>query len=100
MEVETALLDVDHCFDGWGGELHLHDELLHTRVSSALTRLVVCTRPALEHIAIEPVSHVNNAMGLMERQVATADALGVRVLQAGESMSADMSIRVEPARGG
>ncbi|MEN9538363.1 MAG: hypothetical protein RLZZ126_598 [Pseudomonadota bacterium] len=97
LDVEAALLDVDHCFDGWGGELHLQDELLHTRIRSALTRLVVCTRSTLEHIAIEPVSHVNNAVGLMERQVATADALGVHVLQPAESMSAEMSIRVRRA---
>ncbi len=97
MDVEAALLDVDHCFDGWGGELHLHDELFHTRVSSALTSLVVCTRAELGHIAIEPVSHVNNALGLVARGVASAEALGVRVLQPGESMSAEMTINVQAA---
>jgi aldose 1-epimerase len=98
MDVEAALLDVDHCFDGWSGELHLRDELFHTRVSSALGHVVVCTNAALGNIAIEPVSHVNNAIGLMERGVATADVLGLRVLQPGESMSAGMTIHVEKAR--
>ena len=98
MDVEAALLDVDHCFDGWSGELHLRDELFHTRISSPLGHVVVCTNAALGNIAIEPVSHVNNAISLMERGVATADALGLRVLQPGESMSADMTIHVEKVR--
>lgn len=97
MDVEAALLDVDHCFDGWSGELHLRDELFQIRVSSALASLVVCTNAALGNIAIEPVSHVNNAISLMERGVATAEALGLRVLQPGESMSAEMTIHVEAA---
>ncbi len=97
MEVEAALLDVDHCFDGWSGELHLRDALHHIRVSSTFTRLVVCTNTALDNIAIEPVSHVNNALNLMARGVASAEALGVRVLQPGESMSAEMTIRVDAA---
>ncbi len=97
MDVEAALLDVDHCFDGWSGELHLRDELFHTRVSSALASLVVCTNATLGHIAIEPVSHVNNALNLMARGVASAGALGVQVLQPAESMSAEMTIRVDAA---
>jgi aldose 1-epimerase len=97
MDVECALLSVDHCFDGWSGELHLLDELLHVRVSSALSRLVVCTNAGLGHIAVEPVSHVNNAIGLLERGAATAEALGVRVLQPGESLSAEMTVQVSRA---
>jgi aldose 1-epimerase len=98
LDADCATLDVDHCFDGWNGELHLRDELFHTRVSSSLNRLVVFAHPTQGCIAIEPVSHVNNAIGLMERQVATAEALGVRVLQPGESMSAEMTIRVDAAK--
>ena len=97
MDVEAALLDIDHCFDGWSGELHLSDELLRIRVSSTCACLVVCTNAALGHIAIEPVSHVNNALSLMARGVASAETLGVRVLQPGESMSTEMTIRVDAA---
>ncbi len=68
---------------------------LHTRITSHLERLVVFTNPAQDCIAIEPVSHVNNAISLMARGVADADALGLRVLQPGESMSCEMSIQVE-----
>ena len=48
LDSDCAMLDVDHCFEGWSG-------------------------------------------------AASADALGVRVLQPGESMSAEVSIQVEPA---
>lgn len=98
ISADCAILDVDHCFDGWSGELHLRDEKFHTRVSSTLRHLVVYTNTAQTCIAIEPVSHVNNAIELMARKVASADELGVRVLQPGESMSAEMTIHVEPAQ--
>lgn len=92
-----ADLKVDHCFDGWRGELHLRDALMHVRVSSNLSRLVVYTKPDVEMIAIEPVSHVNNALNLLARGVATADALGLVVLQPGETFSCEMRIDVERA---
>jgi aldose 1-epimerase len=95
LDQDCASLDVDHCFDGWSGALHLRDETLSVRVTSPLTRLVVFTNETKDFVAIEPVSHVNNAINLMARQVATADALGVRVLQPGESLSTGMSIHVE-----
>jgi aldose 1-epimerase len=75
--------------------VHLRDEQLHTRVSSSLNRLVVFTDATQDYVAIEPVSHVTNAVTLMGITGASADALGVRVLQPGESMSAEMSIYVE-----
>jgi aldose 1-epimerase len=48
-------------------------------------------------IAIEPVSHVNNALNLLARGAATADALGLVVLQPGETFSCEMRIDVERA---
>ena len=98
LNADCAALDVDHCFDGWNGELHLRDGKFNTRVSSSMQRLVVYTNPAQACIAIEPVSHVNNAIELMARKVASAEELGVRVLQPGESMSAEMTIRVDAAK--
>jgi aldose 1-epimerase len=86
---------VDHCFEGWPGVVHLRDEQLHTRINSNLNRLVVYTNETRNFVAIEPVSHVNNALNLMATSGTSAEALGVRVLQAGESMSAQMSIHVE-----
>ena len=95
IDEDCAVLNVDHCYDGWNGVLQLRDNQLHTRISSNLERLVVFTNPAQACIAIEPVSHVNNAISLMERGVASAEALGLRVLQPGESMSCEMSIHVD-----
>jgi aldose 1-epimerase len=94
LDADCGTLDVDHCFDGWGGTVDLHDEELHTRIQSKLGNLVVFTNENQDCIAIEPVSHVNNAVNLMARGVATAEALGVRVLQPGESMSCEMTIQV------
>ena len=97
LDTGTATLEVDHCYDGWNGDVDLRDALLHTRIRSTLTRLVVFTSPASDVIAIEPVSHVNNAINLMESGRASGLDLGVRVLQPGESLSAEMSIHVERA---
>jgi aldose 1-epimerase len=94
LDAQCAFLDIDHCFDGWNGTLHLRDELLHTCVNSGLSRLVVFTNDTRDFVAIEPVSHVNNAITLVD---AGADAaqLGLAILQPGESISAQMSITVE-----
>ena len=64
LEADCAVLDVDHCYDGWNGMAQLRDERLHIAVRSGLTRLVVFTSPARDGIAIEPVSHANNAVHL------------------------------------
>ncbi len=94
LDASCAFLDIDHCFDGWSGVVQLRDELLHTRVTSSLSRLVVFTNDTREFVAIEPVSHVNNAISLAN---AGADAaqLGLAILQPGESISAQMAITVE-----
>jgi aldose 1-epimerase len=98
LDVETASLTVDHCFDGWGGVLTLQDRVLRIRVSSALTRVVVFTNPQRGDIAVEPVSHVNNALSLMAQTGAKAEDLGVVVLQPGETFSCEMRVDVERAQ--
>ncbi|MBK9237781.1 MAG: aldose 1-epimerase [Rhodoferax sp.] len=91
-------LDVDHCYDGWCGALHLSDSLLHTTVSSSLHFVVVYTNASRDYVAVEPVSHVNNAINLLEQGAGVGlSELGVCVLQPGASMSAEMNIRVERA---
>ena len=95
LDGDCAQLDVDHCFDGWRGVVRLKDEQLRTRITSSLSRLVVFTNDTRDFIAIEPVSHVNNALGVPGKPLADAQALGVKVLQPGESMSVDMRIEVE-----
>jgi aldose 1-epimerase len=91
------LLEVDHCFDGWTGVAELRDTLLHTRVRSSLSRLVVFTNGTRDTVAIEPVSHVNNAISLVNAG-ADAAGLGLAVLQPGETFSAHMSIEMEHAK--
>lgn len=95
-DADCAALEVDHCYDGWDGTVHLHDDRLRVRVVSALTRVVVFNSASRPYLAIEPVSHVNNAVHLYAGG-APADALGLTVLQPGESMMAQMAIEVEAA---
>jgi aldose 1-epimerase len=97
LDADCGFLDVDHCFDGWDGVAHLRDERLHVRIRSNLSRLVVFTNDTRPFIAIEPVSHVNNAVNLYAAG-RPADELGLRVLEPGETMMAQMTIEVEAAR--
>ena len=53
------------------------------------------TNSTRNFVAIEPVSHVNNAVNLLDAGSSQADDLGIRVLAPGESLSAQMSIMVE-----
>ena len=94
LQADCATLTVDHCFDGWSGSVHLQDDVLDTHISSDLAQLVVFTTPARDNIAIEPVSHTNNALNLLAQGVASAEALGVRMLQPLETFSARMRIAV------
>ena len=98
LDADCAFLDVDNCFDGWNGVAQLRDESLRIRVGSSLSRLVVFTNDSKDFVCIEPVSHVNNAMNMMSLPGMSAELLGTRILQPGESMSADMRIDVEKVK--
>jgi aldose 1-epimerase len=97
IDADCAFLDVDHCFDGWDGVAHLRDEVMHVRVTSSMTRLVVFTNDTRDYIAIEPVSHVNNAVNLHAAGMPSSD-LGLAVLPMGESIMATMTIAAEAVR--
>ncbi len=97
MASRCADLDIDNCFEGWSGVAELRDELLCTRIDSNLPRLVVYTKPSIDCIAIEPVSHANNAINLAGANTDELERLGVRVLASGETFSAQMSIQVSAA---
>lgn len=94
LDADCGFLDVDHCYDGWDGMAHLRDERMHVRIRSSLSRLVVYTNDTSGFIAVEPVSHVNNAVNL-HAAGRPAEELGLRVLEPGESMMAQMTIEVE-----
>jgi len=95
---DVAALAVDHCFEGWSGGLEWSDTLLHVQVQSDLRRLVVFTRPELDCVAIEPVSHANNAFNRMAGAPSQAGALGVQLLLPGQTFSAQMRISVQANR--
>ncbi len=97
LDVACAALQVDHCFDGWQGEVVLQDPQLSVRVTSSLDHLVVFTNDTRDFVAIEPVSHVNNAVNMAGADPRQLQQLGVRVLQPGESLSASMRIETGPA---
>lgn len=83
---------VDHCFSGWNQRAVLvypgYRVLLE---ASSECRHIVCYSPGDERrfIALEPVTHVNNAFALAER--GTADT-GMRMLAPGEAMEISLSI--------
>jgi aldose 1-epimerase len=87
-------LTVDHCFDGWDGTLVLQDARMRVTVRSALRHLVVFTTPERDNIAVEPVSHVNNALNLMASTGVSAQSLGLQVLQPGQRWACSMHIEV------
>lgn len=97
LDAACGFLDVDHCFEGWSGQLALRDELLHTRLTSGLSRLVVFTNDTRDFVAVEPVSHVDNALSLAAAG-ADPDELGLAILEPGASISAHMSVNVERAK--
>lgn len=95
LDTDCKQLDVDHCFNGWSGSVQLLEGGLRSTLTSDLPCLVVFTTPERDSIAIEPVSHVNNALALATQLDVTPQSLGMRVLQPGESWAASMRIQVE-----
>lgn len=96
LDADCSVLDVDHCYEGWDGVADLRDDVLQVRVRSGLDRVVAFTNSSRDYVAIEPVSHVNNAVHLYAGGASAAE-LGLRVLQPGETMHAEMRIEVRPA---
>ena len=92
-------LDVDHCFDGWDGSLLLEDAVHQCIVESDMSRLVVYTKPDMNRVAIEPVSHVNNALQMADKAQAMLD-LGVKTLMPEQSFACNMQITITSGRFG
>jgi len=88
-------LTIDHCFEGWDGSVKIIDEEFAINVKSNLTRLVVYTQPESNSLAVEPVSHVNNALNMKPAIGHDPGEYGITTLQPGESISAYMSITIE-----
>ena len=88
-------LEVDHCYDGWNGQVKLIDSELSINVSSNLDRLVVYTKPGMDSVAIEPVSHVNNAINMSSNLGIDANQYGIKILNPGETINAQMTINIQ-----
>ena len=82
-----AELEVNNCFDGWSGTARLAwpDRRwgLALAADKVFGHLVVYTAPERDSIAIEPVSHANNALNLADRYNDSA----MHVLAPGETLS-------------
>ena len=89
-------LSIDHCFDQWQGAVELRDAQMSVRLTSSLDHLVVFTNDTRNFVAIEPVSHVNNAVNMADAHPQRLAELGVQLLQPGESLSASMRIETGP----
>lgn len=83
----VADLDVDNCFGGWSGSARLvwpeRGWALALVADHVFGHLVVFTSPARDSIAVEPVSHANNALNLVDRYSDT----GLVVLAPGETLA-------------
>jgi aldose 1-epimerase len=88
-----ADLMVDNCFEQWSGKALLQDEVMRVKMESDVKRLVVFTTPEKDFIAIEPVSHVNNAMNLGNAK--ESEKQGIVILGAGQSHQISMSLTVD-----
>ena len=89
---DCANLVVDNCFEGWNGKAALRDEAMHIQITSDMHRLVVFTNPDKGFVAIEPVSHANNAMNAGNAKESAQH--GVVILEAGQSWQVSMQIAV------
>ena len=85
-------LTVDNCFAGWSREALLvwpeRGWSLRLAASDVFGHLVAFTAPGRESIALEPVSHVNNAVNL----AATRADTGLIQLAAGKSLSGTLTM--------
>lgn len=91
VDADVAHLAYDHCFEGWVGPARIRDERFTLTLRSSLGRLVIYTPQDAGHFAVEPVSHVRNAIN----QPAPS-ALGLVTLQPGQSHQAWMTLEIQP----
>lgn len=85
---------LDHCFSGWDSTATLQwpgaGVALQIEADPSMAHLVVYTPPATEgFFAVEPVSHLNNALNQ-----ARPDEHGVRYLQPGDCLQRHCRLRV------
>ena len=91
-----ADLTVDNCFAGWARSALLtwpeRHWALRLEASEAFNHLIVFTSPGRDSVAIEPVSHVNNAVNL----AAARDDTGLVILAPGATLSGSFTLTPMP----
>jgi len=92
LDADVAVLDLDNCYDGWSGPARIRDERLTLRMNSSLQHAVVYTPPNRDFFCVEPVSHVNNALGSDDPK-----ARGTIALASGETAQAWMQLEIARA---
>lgn len=93
IDADVSNLDFDNCFTGWQGEVRIRDERFSLVMTSSLRYLVVYTPHDKDYFAVEPVSHVSNALNMPDPA-----GLGVLTLQPGETASAWMKLELREVR--
>ncbi|MFM2036436.1 MAG: hypothetical protein RL459_1701 [Pseudomonadota bacterium] len=94
MNQDAQNIEVDNCFDGWSGIAEISDPLLTLRISSQTGFMVAYTKCELGFLALEPVSHVSNALQLSDSLGCDAAKLGMSSLAPGGTLRLDISIDV------
>lgn len=86
--------DLDHCFSGWSGEALIswpeYGLRLNMQCPDAVNHLVVFTPRERDFIAVEPVTHVSNALNLF-----SPTAQGIAILGPGETMTRHLILTME-----
>jgi len=84
---------VDNCFTGWNGQATIEYPTHRAQLNAEGCRQLVCFATGGERgfIALEPVTHVNNAFALAARGVT---GTGMRILAPGETFEISLSIQV------
>lgn len=93
---QISELEINNCFEGWTGDARIvwpeHGWSVALAADKTFGHLVVYTTPERDNIAIEPTSHANNALNLVERYSDSA----MHVLAPGETLSGAFTISPTP----
>lgn len=97
---EAGYVGLDNCFEGWGGQARVFWPQsgleLHMDAGPGLSHLVVFTPPQpQDFIAVEPVSHLNNAIN-----TPSPEAHGIVLLAGGEQIERRLRMNVRQLAAG
>lgn len=96
LDADTASLAEDDAYEAWTGVAELRDPQRVLRLTSPLTRLLVCAGAGDDALLLAPASHAPNAVHL-HAMGALRPELGLTLLQPGATLVAQASLELEPA---